>query len=112
MRLFENLWNSIGEQVTDIVFRMEQTSDPTISRTFVETKAIHESAPSLSQAPPAANTEIGRQQQQAIENSHQQPDRKVEPIRHRGQKLGRNDPCHCGSGKKYKSCCMRVEEAG
>ncbi|MEQ1905045.1 MAG: SEC-C metal-binding domain-containing protein [Pirellulaceae bacterium] len=112
MRLFENLWNSIGEQVTDIVFRMEQTSDPTISRTFVETKAIHESAPSLSQAPPAANTEIGRQQQQAIENSHQQPDRKVEPIRNRGQKLGRNDPCHCGSGKKYKACCMRVEEAG
>ena len=21
-------------------------------------------------------------------------------------KLGRNDPCHCGSGKKYKRCCM------
>ena len=21
-------------------------------------------------------------------------------------KIGRNDPCHCGSGKKYKSCCM------
>ncbi len=21
-------------------------------------------------------------------------------------KLGRNDPCHCGSGKKYKKCCM------
>lgn len=22
------------------------------------------------------------------------------------QKLGRNDPCSCGSGKKYKQCCM------
>lgn len=21
-------------------------------------------------------------------------------------KLGRNDPCHCGSGKKYKHCCL------
>lgn len=21
-------------------------------------------------------------------------------------KLGRNDPCYCGSGKKYKTCCM------
>ena len=21
-------------------------------------------------------------------------------------KLGRNDPCHCGSGKKFKRCCM------
>ncbi|WP_422640685.1 YecA family protein [Vibrio crassostreae] len=25
---------------------------------------------------------------------------------HFGRKLGRNDPCHCGSGKKYKKCCM------
>ncbi|WP_416337317.1 SEC-C metal-binding domain-containing protein [Galbibacter sp. EGI 63066] len=23
--------------------------------------------------------------------------------------LGRNDPCHCGSGKKYKRCCMGKE---
>lgn len=23
-----------------------------------------------------------------------------------GEKLGRNDPCHCGSGIKYKKCCM------
>lgn len=22
------------------------------------------------------------------------------------QKIGRNDPCPCGSGKKYKSCCL------
>jgi preprotein translocase subunit SecA len=22
-------------------------------------------------------------------------------------KVGRNDPCPCGSGKKYKKCCMR-----
>ena len=24
---------------------------------------------------------------------------------HKEQKLGRNDPCYCGSGKKYKKCC-------
>lgn len=23
------------------------------------------------------------------------------------QKIGRNDPCPCGSGKKYKSCCQQ-----
>ena len=23
------------------------------------------------------------------------------------QKIGRNDPCPCGSGKKYKNCCGR-----
>jgi len=26
-------------------------------------------------------------------------------------KIGRNDPCPCGSGKKYKKCCLRKEQA-
>lgn len=26
-----------------------------------------------------------------------------------GEKVGRNDPCPCGSGKKYKACCMAKE---
>jgi hypothetical protein len=26
-------------------------------------------------------------------------------------KLGRNDPCHCGSGEKYKKCCLPKDEA-
>jgi len=26
-------------------------------------------------------------------------------------KPGRNDPCHCGSGKKYKKCCQPKEQA-
>jgi len=25
--------------------------------------------------------------------------------------LGRNDPCHCGSGKKYKQCCLDKDKA-
>ena len=28
----------------------------------------------------------------------------VEPIHNRLPKVGRNDPCPCGSGKKYKKC--------
>ena len=27
----------------------------------------------------------------------------------KGKKIGRNDPCPCGSGKKYKKCCGRDE---
>jgi uncharacterized protein len=27
------------------------------------------------------------------------------PIRRAEPKIGRNDPCPCGSGKKYKKCC-------
>jgi hypothetical protein len=26
-------------------------------------------------------------------------------------KIARNDPCHCGSGKKYKKCCFAKDEA-
>ena len=26
--------------------------------------------------------------------------------------VGRNDPCPCGSGKKYKNCCMRTQNQG
>ena len=26
---------------------------------------------------------------------------------HKSKKIGRNDPCPCGSGKKYKRCCGR-----
>ncbi|MCH9644943.1 MAG: YchJ family protein [Gammaproteobacteria bacterium] len=33
-------------------------------------------------------------------NSVQRSDTEQKP-----QKLGRNDPCHCGSGKKFKKCC-------
>ena len=28
-----------------------------------------------------------------------------------GRDLGRNDRCHCGSGKKYKQCCLVADEA-
>src|SRR6185437_12355888 len=34
------------------------------------------------------------------------------PPRESPSKLGRNDPCHCGSGKKYKKCCLSKDEEG
>ena len=27
------------------------------------------------------------------------------------RKTGRNDPCHCGSGQKYKRCCLLKDQA-
>ena len=27
------------------------------------------------------------------------------PVQHTEIKIGRNEPCNCGSGKKYKKCC-------
>jgi len=29
----------------------------------------------------------------------------LDPKKGNGKKVGRNDPCPCGSGKKYKKCC-------
>ncbi len=26
-------------------------------------------------------------------------------------RLGRNEPCHCGSGRKYKQCCLDKDES-
>ncbi|AKF08164.1 preprotein translocase subunit SecA [Sandaracinus amylolyticus] len=35
---------------------------------------------------------------------------KVETVRRDKPKVGRNDPCYCGSGKKYKNCHMRTDQ--
>ncbi len=32
------------------------------------------------------------------------------PYVHDKPQVGRNDPCSCGSGKKYKKCCLLKEE--
>ncbi|HKK43214.1 MAG TPA: SEC-C metal-binding domain-containing protein, partial [Bacteroidales bacterium] len=38
----------------------------------------------------------------------QDPDKKPQPVRV-DKKVGRNDPCPCGSGKKYKNCHGRLQ---
>jgi preprotein translocase subunit SecA len=97
MSLFERMWISLGNYVTDLIFKMEQLDEGFVGSTWVETAAIKE------EARPAS--EIEQQQQAAIAGT--EADRKLEPIRNMGPKVGRNDPCPCGSGKKYKQCCMR-----
>ncbi|QDT00183.1 preprotein translocase subunit SecA [Adhaeretor mobilis] len=97
MRLFEKMWNSVGNYVTDLIFKMEQLDEGFVGNTWVESEAIHEEAP-------AAAT-MASEQQAAIDGS--QGGQKIEPIRNRTEKVGRNAPCPCGSGKKHKNCCMR-----
>jgi len=96
MRLFENMWTMLGQRVTDLIFRMEQLDEGFVGSTWVETSARHDEARSASQ--------LVNEQQRGIENSQ---DVKVETIRNRSDRVGRNDPCPCGSGRKYKQCCMR-----
>ena len=37
---------------------------------------------------------------------------KKAPVRNKEKKVGPNDPCPCGSGKKYKKCCMQKDKMG
>ena len=99
MRTFDLMWKGIDERVTDIVYRIEQVEDDALRSTWKETAAIHAAAPSATlPEPPAA---------EASADEPSNPDDHVEPIRNLAQKVGRNDPCPCGSGKKFKNCCGR-----
>ncbi|MDR1136650.1 MAG: preprotein translocase subunit SecA [Clostridiales Family XIII bacterium] len=48
---------------------------------------------------------------QALPSGVKPPERqkKQETYKREGDKIGRNDPCPCGSGKKYKNCCGKLE---
>ena len=48
-----------------------------------------------------------RKQQQRMSYGRGDGDDKPKTVKRKGQKVGRNDPCPCGSGKKYKKCCGR-----
>ena len=47
---------------------------------------------------------FGRGQEDAVPEELPRGEGRPEPIR-KGPRVGRNDPCPCGSGKKYKHCC-------
>ena len=52
----------------------------------------------------AMHEQMQAQQRQAMQNAGQSHRIITSPIRVE-KKVGRNDPCPCGSGKKYKQCC-------
>jgi preprotein translocase subunit SecA len=49
--------------------------------------------------------EMPRRQKRAMHLSHGDDGGKPVTVKREGQKIGRNAPCPCGSGKKYKKCC-------
>jgi len=54
-------------------------------------------------------TELGAEEQNFVYSGGDGGDRKKEPVRREG-KIGRNEKCPCGSGKKYKKCCLNKKE--
>jgi preprotein translocase subunit SecA len=121
MKIFEAMWEGVGDKVTDLIFRMEHL-DPDFLHylgarwQLDRARTIHEAPPSSSDHEPVgAGTPAGRgirAQQEAAIAASQKGQHKPEPVRHTGKKVGRNDPCPCGSGKKFKNCCMKKSSNG
>jgi preprotein translocase subunit SecA len=82
MKIFEQMWESVGERVTDLIFRMEQLDEGFVGSTWVETSATHAQAESAS--------EMARQQRDAIDASRGEV--AVETIRNRGPARGTQRP--------------------
>jgi preprotein translocase subunit SecA len=96
MQAFERMKEGIEDRVTASVFRMEEAEGFRES-VWAIGAAVHETF-QASQTYAAAD--------QTSTNAPQS-EKKKEPIRRKEEKVGRNDPCPCGSGKKYKNCHMR-----
>ena len=50
-------------------------------------------------------TDLSRAAENFDSSENKEEETDVKPVK-KGEKIGRNDPCPCGSGKKYKNCCM------
>jgi preprotein translocase subunit SecA len=110
---FEQLLAITRVNVVETLFRVEVRSEEQIEelkrereerarQLADEQKAMHAEAQSLVGG---GTNAAGVAQPQRTASGKQQPDRREAP------KVGRNDPCPCGSGKKYKKCCIGSDQA-
>ena len=104
MQEFDVMWAGIRDRTSEAVFRMEEMADEEAQAAlWAGARATHAAAQSASQAR-QAQLDASEQQTNAGGEA-----KKAEPIRNTAAKVGRNDPCPCGSGKKYKNCHMKME---
>jgi preprotein translocase subunit SecA len=117
--LFDKMKASVRQEVSDLILRLEIGKAPDAQDSAAApapaapeapagiwggAKATHsETAPSAAIQNEAAGI---RKQQRAAIDASSRPDR-PEPIKAAGR-VGRNDPCPCGSGKKFKKCCGKT----
>ncbi|MGH2990622.1 MAG: SEC-C metal-binding domain-containing protein, partial [Solirubrobacterales bacterium] len=123
--MFEELMNSVWEEFARLIFHVqvdvapaqaqEQFGSPEERQRQVQYSGGGQEQPSaLSQAGAAAAaaggagggtvTSTGDGQGPAPEPAPAQPAQTGTRVKDEHEKLGRNDPCWCGSGKKYKKC--------
>ncbi|MFQ5592135.1 MAG: SEC-C metal-binding domain-containing protein, partial [Phycisphaerae bacterium] len=98
--LFSQMWGRIAARVTDIIFKIRATSGEREGVPGVQ-GPIHVA---LSHADATGTGFAAAAADRAAAMRAQGTEGKVETIRRKTPKVGRNEPCPCGSGKKYKNC--------
>ncbi len=91
LRLFRDMEASFHAQVADLIGTISVQSTQNVSVTPIETE-IHEKFITSHNEPEELTGKIEKNSPIAQNSSE--------------EKVGRNDPCYCGSGKKYKKCHM------
>jgi preprotein translocase subunit SecA len=94
--LFEDMWERIEDHVVKFLYHAEPVEDMQLKRRGVSTTLSHPEAEGLASS--------HAQQEKAANTPVSAPDAKPTTVRRTQPKVGRNDPCPCGSGKKYKKC--------
>ncbi len=105
---FEQMLSGIRDKTTDLIFRVRLEGATQARSQYREVAAVHEETGGYGVA---ENLLATAEQDQPIERSEQGGDdddaeavQKVATIVRDAPKVGRNDLCPCGSGKKYKKC--------
>jgi preprotein translocase subunit SecA len=118
-RYFEEMMSGIRDKVTDLIFRARVVGRAEARSNYRETAAVHQDTGGYGVTENlAATADVGKGAPLGEEvHPAGQPGRadpagngtqtavKTKPIVRQEAKVGRNDPCPCGSGKKYKKCC-------
>jgi len=94
-RMFQEMLSNIRDKVTDIIFKAQLESEQSLRSVWNISASSH--------------TEYAQFQAQQQAAQAPQGEKIVKTIRLEKPKVGRNDPCPCGSGKKYKKCCGRAQ---
>ena len=108
--LFDQMTDSIKEEAVDLLFRVQVVHETKMSSPVEapKTQYLHPESQGLSASRPPAPVPGMRDMDgpSGFRPRNETPDdRPVEPVKRLSEKIGRNDPCACGSGKKYKKCC-------
>ncbi len=104
-RVFSEMIHRIKEEVTEFIYKVQPIEDKERRTIFgvIPQQYEHSEFGQFSQPLPQKGTPTPEQfrERQEPETAKSTPHRREKP------KVGRNDPCPCGSGKKYKKCCGR-----